>query len=110
MKTKLTENLESVISKDIIPPEDFISTQVTKSINRYDVTNGPRHYELDFKNNLGVVMFMGSEGICHIEYLKKLPRGGWYISRDTSLGYSELLQRLENFISLTSNKLLYHVY
>ena len=37
MKTKLIENLESVIYKDIILPSDFISTQVTKSINRYDV-------------------------------------------------------------------------
>lgn len=110
MKFKLTENLETVISKDLIIPEDFLSTQVTKSINRYDVINGPRHYELDFKNGLGIVMFVDHLGN-QFKYLRKFERGGWYISESRSnKDYIELLKNLENFISLDSNKLLYYVY
>ena len=111
MKTKLTENLESVIYKDIILPSDFISTQVTKSINRYDVINGPRHYELDFKNRLGIIMFIGSNGKSCVKFLKKYERGGWYVFEDkTKKIYSDLLKNLEKFMNLESNKLLYYVH
>ena len=111
MKFKLTENLETVISKDLIIPEDFLSTQVIKTIDRYDTINGPRHYELDFKNGLGIVMFVDHLG-SQFKYLRKFERGGWYISESRSgkEDYIELLKNLENFISLDSNKLLYYVY
>ena len=111
MKFKLTENLESVISKDLIIPGDFLSTQVIKTIDRDETINGPRHYELDFKNGLGIVMFVDHLG-SQFKYLRKFERGGWYISESRSgkKDYIELLKNLENFISLDSNKLLYYVY
>ena len=108
MKTKLTEDLNTVIYRDLNNLiTDFISTQVTRTINRFDVINGPRHYELDFKNNLGIAIFINQNNQFSIKYLKKEDRGDWYISNNSQGNYSELLNNIEKFVSLESNKLLY---